>query len=167
MDNFHVDVTGEGREMLRRVLEIAFDRHRLATGYRVVRFAERNRYYLNDRDPLKSTELENVYNHPELRASHETDLVPVGVGGVQTLVLYWGDINEAAGRVKELPFPLDDVQALEFVDGWLKASDYGQQPDHDGSNGKGWRVFNNDWGRVDEDFRSFVAIQPVWAMYGK
>jgi hypothetical protein len=68
------------------------------------------------------------------------------------------------------PFVLkkEDISFLtDFVSKWLSQVDYGTEPDHDGSNGKGWTVWNDSWGRVNGEWQSFVAIKPTWAMYGK
>lgn len=46
-------------------------------------------------------------------------------------------------------------------------ADYGRQPDHDGDNEKGWRLYNETWGMVGGDHSAFAAVEPAWAMYGK
>ena len=79
------------------------------------------------------------------------------------LVLYWSESPNATA----LPYPMTQKQAADFALGWLEHADYGREPDHDGSNGKGWRLYCEDWGFVDGDHYAFAAIQPVWAMYGK
>jgi hypothetical protein len=79
------------------------------------------------------------------------------------LVLYWGDSPQAT----KLPFPMTLEQAADFAVGWLAHADYGREPDHDGSNSKGWRLHCDTWGIVDGDHYAFAAIQPVWAMHGK
>ena len=79
------------------------------------------------------------------------------------LVFYWSDSEKAIA----LPFPMTIEQAADFAIGWLRHADYGDEPDHDGSNGKGWRIYNEAWGHVDGDWSAFVAIEPAWAMYGK
>jgi hypothetical protein len=79
------------------------------------------------------------------------------------LILYW----TKSTRSTQLPYPMKHAQTAEFVLGWLAQADYGRQPDHDGDNGKGWRVYNESWGHVDGEWQAFVAIEPVWAMYGK
>jgi hypothetical protein len=62
----------------------------------------------------------------------------------------------------------DAEHAVGVVTAWLEEVDYGEEPDHDGSNGKGWRVYCDQWGHVGEyRDRAFVAIEPRWAMYGK
>ena len=63
--------------------------------------------------------------------------------------------------------PMTLEQAADFAVGWLEHADYGREPDHGGDNGKGWRLYCEDWGHVDHDHYAFAAVQPVWAMYGK
>ena len=79
------------------------------------------------------------------------------------LILYWTDRDHAT----KLPRPMSMKRYIEFAIEWLHKQDYGKEPDHDGSNGKGWRVFNESWGHVKSDWGGICAIQPVWAMYGK
>jgi hypothetical protein len=64
--------------------------------------------------------------------------------------------------------PIDAARAVSLVTDWLADTEYGEEPDHDGSNGRGWRVYCGDWGHVEPyHHRAFVAIEPCWAMYGK
>lgn len=93
---------------------------------------------------------------------HDT-VVGYQADGRRRLVFYWTDSEKATA----LPFPMTMEQAADFAIGWLEHADYGDEPDHDGSNGKGWRIYNEDWGHVDGDWSAFVAIEPAWAMYGK
>ena len=79
------------------------------------------------------------------------------------LVLYWSESSKAI----MLPFKMTLEQAADFAYGWLEQADYGPEPDHDGDNGKGWHLYCDDWGHVDNDHYAFAAIKPVWAMYGK
>lgn len=79
------------------------------------------------------------------------------------LVFYWHD----SPRSTNLPFPMTLEQAADFANGWLEHVDYGDEPDHDGDNGKGWRLYCEPWGYVDGDHYAFAAVEPVWAMYGK
>lgn len=129
MDNFHLDITSEGRESLELALRIAFGQHNKAVAYLV--------------DPKKG------------------------------LVFFWhADKNEKG--LQTLPFKLDAIGATDFAVRWLAEAEYGPEPGHDGSNGKGWRVYNDRWGRVsypDNEHSgwsySFVAVLPCWAWYGK
>lgn len=79
------------------------------------------------------------------------------------LVLYWGNSSHAT----RLPFPMTLEQAADFAAGWLDHAQYGSEPDHDGDNSKGWRLYCDSWGRVGGDDFAFAAVEPVWAMYGK
>lgn len=81
-----------------------------------------------------------------------------------------GDVCNADAAevpVVRLPYAMNLTAACAFVWHWLETADRGPEPDHDGSNKPGWRVYNEAWGHVAGDWRAFVAIQPVWAMYGK
>lgn len=79
------------------------------------------------------------------------------------LVLYWTERPEMI----PLPFKIDAEAARVVVMGWLAEQDYGKDPDHDGSNKRGWRAYNEAWGRIGDDYGAFLAVQPVWATYGK
>ena len=84
------------------------------------------------------------------------------------LVLY--DLRFVSDPNKDLlalPYPMDVEAAIPFAWNWLKTAKYPPQPDHDGSNHKGFEVFNEAWGRVGDRRNSFVAIKPEWQMYGK
>jgi hypothetical protein len=78
-------------------------------------------------------------------------------------VLYWAD----SPKMSKLPYPMSPEPAVELLVGWLAQVDYGRQPDHDGDNGKGWRLFTEKWGHVDGEWQAYAAVEPVWAMYGK
>lgn len=82
-----------------------------------------------------------------------------------TLVFYWVKLDKTGYH--PLPFKMDAAKATEFAAAWLEQVDYGREPDHDGDNGKGWRVYTEGWGHVDSDYQAIVAVQPAWAMYGK
>lgn len=69
--------------------------------------------------------------------------------------------------VQPLPYEMGFAEAVPFAWGWLKKQDYGREPDHDGSNQKGFLIYNEDWGHVDGDSYAFIAIKPEWAMQGK
>jgi hypothetical protein len=71
------------------------------------------------------------------------------------------------GDQTALPFTLDAAGAADFAARWLAEADYGKQPDHDGDNGRGWRLYNESWGHVDGHFSAIIAVAPNWAMYGK
>lgn len=79
------------------------------------------------------------------------------------LVFMWTEAKDAVA----LPFKLDVEGAADFARRWLDEQDFGRQPDHDGDNGKGWRLYNEAWGHVDNQYQGWIAVAPAWAMYGK
>lgn len=79
------------------------------------------------------------------------------------LVIYW-----MPGKGSQpLPYAYDADDVALMATKWLQEQSYGSEPDHDGDNGRGWRVYNEEWGHVDDDYAAFLAIKPAWAMYGK
>jgi zinc transporter ZupT len=82
------------------------------------------------------------------------------------LTYFWSD---PSGHIcHSLPFKFTHADAASFTHRWLQESaSYSNEPDIDGSCGKGWRVFTDSLGHVDGIWQSIVAIEPVWAMYGK
>jgi len=83
-------------------------------------------------------------------------------------LLAWTKPGILPGPWTEAPFDMTYEDIAPFIMGWLKnTADYGYEPDHDGDNGKAWRLYNESWGHVGYDHAVFAAIEPVWAMYGK
>jgi hypothetical protein len=82
------------------------------------------------------------------------------------LIFCWTDTDSAHALV-QFPFKMDAKGAADFAERWLAEQEYGREPDHDGSNGKGWRIYNDQWSRVDGYTYSICAVQPCWMMYGK
>lgn len=81
------------------------------------------------------------------------------------LVLAWTDAGEGWTPLLAAAGP---QQAAAMIQQWLDERDYGPEPDHDGSNGRGFRVYNDAWGHVNPyGWPAFVAVQPNWAWYGK
>lgn len=103
-------------------------------------------------------------------AEMDTPDKPTGPGGVwganrasKRLVLFWTP-DEV---MTPLPAPLGIDDCIPFVTAWLNGADYGREPDHDGSNRKGWRVYNEEWGHVAGRWQAFAAVEPVWLLIGK
>ena len=81
------------------------------------------------------------------------------------LLFSWQDAKPESGWI---PFvtPIEANEATTIVQAWLEQADYGPEPD--GSNGRGWRVYCDRWGKVEPyTSESFVAIEPQLACYGK
>lgn len=99
----------------------------------------------------------------QIACQSHTKIVGYSIDPKKGLIFYWTECKDAT----KLPFTLDVAGAADFAGRWLAEQDYGGQPDHDGDNGKGWRLYNEDWGRIGSQWEAFVAIKPEWAMYGK
>lgn len=93
------------------------------------------------------------------------------------LILHWhvSEPRSSANEVHRFPGELTAVQCLPFVSAWLESPeaktvetlDQDSDYDHDGSNGRGWRVFCEAWGHVNNDSYAFIAIKPAYMWYGK
>jgi len=82
--------------------------------------------------------------------------------GVETMVLLWGGDEGTA-----LPYKMNMEQSAKFLYDWLEQTDHGPEPDQDGSNKKGWRLFTQAWGHVYSYRYAIIGIKPEWMMYGK
>lgn len=142
MDNFKIDITAEGKTSLHKAIEIVFAHN--APGGKV-----------------------ESYQVVQLQSCPYTG-IPESLNGKTALVLRWtkADQMKPDGPVNLLT-KLDVAGAVDLASRWLAEQDYGRQPDHDGDNGKGWRVFTGNWGHVGNDHYAVCAILPEWAMYGK
>lgn len=84
------------------------------------------------------------------------------------LVLCW--YEDASKKTVKLPSALTWRGAADLAWNWLEEQDekqYRERLDHDGSNGKGFKVYNEDWGHVAGSSYAILAVLPVWAWYGK
>lgn len=84
------------------------------------------------------------------------------------LVLLWHE-DEGKKSIK-LPSPLSWKGAADLAWEWLsnqKEDNYHDFLDHDGSNGQGFKVYNEDWGHVAGSHYAILGVYPVWAWYGK
>jgi hypothetical protein len=82
------------------------------------------------------------------------------------LILLWSE----EGKAIKLPVPLGWKDAADLSWTWLNDQDtklYHEYLDHDGSNGRGFRVYNEDWGHVGGYSYAVLGVIPVWAWYGK
>lgn len=82
------------------------------------------------------------------------------------LVFAW---HESAGE-GFVPFvtPIIWEEAVSIIKNWCKeVADYGRSPDTDGDSERSWRIFCEDWGFIDHNHYTFMAVEPYWAVYGK
>jgi hypothetical protein len=86
-----------------------------------------------------------------------------------TMIFLWSGYENLPDAVM-FPFQMDYNGAADFVSRWLASLNvdaYGPEPDHDGHNSKGWRVFNEAWGHVYGIRAAMVGVKPTWAWHGK
>ena len=87
----------------------------------------------NRRQLVKAVEIVLCWHH---RASHY--MTGMDSAGKPYLSLLWAAHNNQA-----LPLiaPLEDADAIALqIESWLKTVDYGHEPDHDGSNNRGFSI---------------------------
>lgn len=165
MDNFRIELCAEGQVTLARAIEIAFQHNapgNKAEFYRVVKLRRKTTYYGME---CKVEDGNLDVGDKPFRVSHSSEWAEHR-DGTPTLILLWS--HEQAPGVMPLAFKMTPAHAIPFVKGWLEnAADPGQQPDHDGSNGRGFYVFTEGWGHVAGMHYAIVGVQATWAMYGK
>lgn len=84
------------------------------------------------------------------------------------MVFLWHEDNIYGTPAKVLPYPMSADAAINFFRDWLEVVTYPEEPDHDGSNVKGFLVSTgNYWGHVEECSYAFLGVYPVWQEYGK
>ena len=68
----------------------------------------------------------------------------------------------------KFPTPLSVDATANMTFEWVRSTAYPREPDHDGDNEKGWLIWNDSWGQIEGfGYSSFLAIAPMWIMYGK
>ncbi len=94
-------------------------------------------------------------------------------------LLLWNEDNfygltkgdpSAKVSANKLPFKMEWKDAANLAWGWLNnqpTEKYEDYLDHDGSNGRGFKVYNEAWGHVAGSSYAFLGVLPVWAWYGK
>lgn len=148
MDNFSLDITAEGNATLATLLKLAFEHNapgRKCSHYKIAKLAHKTSYFTRG----------DATGHSE--GEYED------AAGRSVLLLLW----TADKGATEHPFPMTAEDAASFVSGWLRNVDMGPEPDHDGDNGRGFRLFTEAWGHVAGHTYTICAIEPQWAMYGK
>lgn len=163
MDNRSINIIAEGAESLACGLQIAWPNAigGKATHYKTIKAGVKETYYV---EPASERWRPNVEHQTlgQLWVSSYVEEIAMD-DGTDSLILLWHDEHKSF----PLPYPLDFKGALHFIEGWLANADYGRQPDHDGDDGRGFRLFTDGWGHVVGHHYAIVGVQPAWAMYGK
>jgi len=140
MDNFRIDVTSKGAPALVQVLRlIELNEGRLRVhGFRLEK--------------------------GEFETGSSRTYVPT-----ERIILYKTRPSHPHEGFTPLPAPINLEMAVAMVMSWLEFEDtqYGPELDHDGSNSRGWRAYNENWGHVHGEWEAFVAVEPHWAWHGK
>ncbi len=91
-----------------------------------------------------------------------------GTTAMTRLVLFWHKSSEATDY-HPFPSPVGYNVAAELAQSWLTATvPSDEYPDDvDGDVKSGFRIYSQEWGHVDGDPYAFVAISPIWMIYGK
>jgi hypothetical protein len=149
MDNRTIDILSEGEESLALAIKLTWPNAPggKAVAYKIARLKKIVKYH-------KNSEGEVLYHSSEWVEAED---------GIHSLILFWHHDPKST----PLPYPINLDGAIEFIKGWLDTAEYGKQPDHDGDNHPGWRLFNESWGHVFGSCYGILMIQPAWAMYGK
>lgn len=80
------------------------------------------------------------------------------------LILYWHEGRE----MTPTPVPLSKDAVIALVQQWVDSAEW--EPNHpwnDVTTRRGARVYNENWGHIDEDPSAFVAIEPFQVWIGK
>jgi hypothetical protein len=144
MDNRHITVQSEGRKAFELAMQLLFDN---APGGKVSHYSDHPTYgfvlfWDGDEDYLS----EASYDAHDLKKEKVTS------------------------PIVKLPYAMNCKAATDLAWEWLQAQPndkYQDQCDHDGSNGKGFKVYNEYWGHIGDSHYSVLAVLPVWAWYGK
>ena len=91
------------------------------------------------------------------------------------MFLYWCKPDNPKDDANWFPYEMNTDEITSFVWGWLKRVDYGEEPDTDGSTGKGFSFWAKDFcdclydgGKpVCDEYSVGVIVKPVWFVYGK
>lgn len=144
MDNRHISIQSENKKALELAMQLIFDN---APGGKATHYCDH---------PTLGFVL--FWNQPEYSAlSEKEDYLKK-------------DSEKTEAIIHKLPYPMDCRAATEMVWGWLAEQPeekYIDYMDHDGSNGRGFRVYNETWGHVGSSHYAFAGILPVWSWYGK
>jgi hypothetical protein len=77
------------------------------------------------------------------------------------LCMFWAANGETTNQ---LIIPVKPSSMVAMIEAWLQAQTYPPEPDHDGSNSKGWKITTK---RDAKPWSFAFTIEPCWAMHGK
>ncbi len=150
-DNCHISITGQGEDTFNKAMSFFFSRETdTVLAYAV--------------DPKKGMILYWFVPELTLAKANATEFT-THVNSLPAPATSGGSV------IKLLPYTMNLKAAAQFAWNWLQTPDAGSirgnAPDTDGDVGSAWRVYNEEWNKVDCYSEGLVAILPVWAIYGK
>lgn len=165
-DNFSVRVASEGMTHFDMAVRMAFGSHKKATHY-LSGLPKRSCLKCSGSGKGYGRNLDTALKESVVYRCNRCDgygTVPPSVA----MILLWHEESHAGFASLPLPFPLTIDAAVPFLWNFLETALYPDQPDHDGSNGKGFMVTTGDfWGHVEGMTYSILSVEPDWQMYGK
>jgi len=84
----------------------------------------------------------------------------------KSITLYYYTTSSSTKDISKLPFPLDKKGTEDFLIAWLKQAKWDDEPDHDGSNEKGFKIVSkckSFW----EDAGKILTLSTDWIEYHK
>ena len=142
MDNKRINIASEGRKAFDLAFQLAFEG---CPGRKATHYLEH---------PTKGFLL---FWHEDVFTDNEVNVANGNVTYVRTVA-------------HKLPFAMDWKAASDLTWGWLserKDDEYQDWCDHDGSDGHGFKIYNEAWGRIAGSAYAFMGVIPIWAWYGK
>jgi len=135
LSHFLVDVTSAGYDHLLNVMQVAFTN------------IAGDRYYAHA-----------MATHVLIEGSRQLTFFQA----IGDLRRHWGpDSDDRFDQITAFPAPIGVKQGADKVWDWLAHAEYGRD-EHDGAAYKGWRVFNQQFGIVDNHWDAFIAVRPMW-----
>jgi hypothetical protein len=89
------------------------------------------------------------------------------------LILYWMESDHP--DYNSFPTKLGPDEVTGIIINWLESEDadtvtldpWCEDADHDGHNGKGFLLYVQEWGHVNQDSSAMFAVKPCYMWYGK
>lgn len=151
MNNHLVDIRSEGRESFDHALAIFMGNQ------------------MGGRPTASHTSIIAPREIPEQKP-YENEITIIDLKA-PTFILFWTKPEDwKFDEIRALPYTMKRDRIGDIVWDWLQAvpqKQYGEFIEHDGSMGKGFRMWNENWGHVGGSWAGICAIRPIFAWYGK
>ena len=114
-----------------------------------------------------------LFTDPEYKTARPMTAKAWAFDKEKGLILLYLDFESG---ISKFPVPLNAEAAAEVAWSWLTTSEDAKTVtcegddanlQHDGSNSKGWRIYNERWGHVGRFHGALCAVKPVYLWHGK